>query len=97
VVREHAELPGDAGALCSLLPLGGPAVGVTTTNLRYPLLAETLEPGTTRGVSNEIVTAGAEVAITGGALLAVLPDPVDPRTPNTAKPNTGKPNTGKDA
>jgi thiamine pyrophosphokinase len=73
VVRDRAALVGAPGALCSLLPLGGPAVGVTTYDLRYPLRRETLEPGSTRGVSNEFLTAEAAVSLDAGVLLAIVP------------------------
>jgi len=43
------------GAVVSLLPLHGPAAGVTTTGLRYPLRAEPLAPGSGRGISNEVL------------------------------------------
>ena len=52
VVRGERRLAGSPGELLTLVPLGGPAEGVTTQGLEYPLAGETLEPGTTRGVSN---------------------------------------------
>jgi thiamine pyrophosphokinase len=75
VVHDHVDLDGTPGALCSLLPLGGPAVGVLTDGLRFPLRRETLPPGTTRGVSNEFVGTRATVSLESGALLAVIPTP----------------------
>jgi len=69
-----AALPGPAGRLCTLLPLGGPAEGVVTQGLRWPLADETLAPGTSRGVSNELEEPHASVALRAGVLLAVLPD-----------------------
>jgi thiamine pyrophosphokinase len=79
VVRDEVELAGEPGDLLTLLPLGGPAHGVETAGLRYPLRGETLHPGSTRGVSNELVAPVARVALTGGVLLAVLPGaPFDP-------------------
>jgi thiamine pyrophosphokinase len=74
VVRDEHELHGEAGDLCTLLPVGGPAVGVRTEGLRFPLHRETLAPGSTRGVSNEFLGSVARVSIDGGVLLAVLPD-----------------------
>ncbi len=47
-----ATFHGQPGDTLSLLPLGGDAVGVTTTGLAYPLRDETLHFGLTRGVSN---------------------------------------------
>ncbi len=73
VVRDRADLSGAPGTLCSLLPLGGPAVGVTTHELRYPLRHETLEPGSTRGVSNEFLGTEAAVSLDTGVLLAIVP------------------------
>ena len=75
VVRDEHELHGEAGDLCTLLPLGGPALGVRTEGLRYPLHGETLEPGSTRGVSNELLSSVARVSLVDGVLLAILPDP----------------------
>jgi thiamine pyrophosphokinase len=73
VVHERVELTATAGALCSLLPLGGAAVGVRTDGLRFPLRHETLPPGTTRGVSNEFLATHATVTLDDGVLLAVIP------------------------
>jgi thiamine pyrophosphokinase len=75
VVRDHAELSAAPGALCSLLPIGGRASGVVTEGLRYPLRGETLEPGSTRGVSNVFLDRRASVSLDAGVLVAVVPDP----------------------
>jgi thiamine pyrophosphokinase len=64
---------GTSGGLVTLLPLGGPAEGVTTTGLEYPLANETLHEGSTRGVSNLLVGAEATVSVARGVLLAVRP------------------------
>jgi thiamine pyrophosphokinase len=74
VVRSEASLPGEVGELLSLLPVGGPAVGVRTEGLRFPLHREDLPPGTTRGVSNEFLEPVAVVALDAGVLLAVQPE-----------------------
>jgi thiamine pyrophosphokinase len=73
VVRTTASLSGRVGELLSLLPVGGPAVGVRTEGLRYPLRREDLAPGTTRGVSNEFTDPVAVVALDAGVLVAVQP------------------------
>jgi thiamine pyrophosphokinase len=57
----------------TLLPVGGPAAGVTTAGLRWPLVADYLLPASTRGVSNEIVTSPATVSVATGVVLAVQP------------------------
>jgi len=53
----------------SLLPLDGDAKGVHTRGLRWPLIAETLRFGDTRGVSNEPIARKATVSIEQGLLL----------------------------
>jgi thiamine pyrophosphokinase len=53
--------------------VGQPAHGVRTEGLRYPLNGETLHPGSTRGVSNELVEANATIKLASGVLLALLP------------------------
>jgi thiamine pyrophosphokinase len=70
-------LLGAPGAVLTLVALGGPAIGITTDGLRWPLRAETLEPGSTRGVSNEIVSGPVRVELTGGTLLAVGSRPLE--------------------
>ena len=45
-------LEGEPGELVTLVAVNGPAEGVTTEGLAYPLRGETLEPGSSRGVSN---------------------------------------------
>ena len=61
------------GELVSLLPVHGAAERVTTEGLAYPLRAETLEAGTTRGVSNVFATETARVSLDRGVLLAIRP------------------------
>lgn len=73
VVRRSAALHGVPGELVSLLPVHGPALGVRTDGLRYPLRGEDLPVGTTRGVSNVFAAAHATVSLTAGVLLAIQP------------------------
>jgi thiamine pyrophosphokinase len=72
-VRGSRALQGTPGELVSLLPLGR-ADGVTTEGLAYPLRAETLEAGSSRGVSNVFEAETARVAVERGVLLAVRPE-----------------------
>jgi len=74
---EAVDLAGEAGAMLTLIALGGPATGVTTAGLRWPLRGETLHPGSTRGVSNEIGSGPVRVEISGGSLLAVGSRPLE--------------------
>ncbi len=64
-------LPGPPGDTISLLPIGGPAEGITTTGLEYPLNDETLPVGPARGVSNVIAAEPASLGLAAGMLLAV--------------------------
>jgi thiamine pyrophosphokinase len=73
VIRESRTLAGEAGELVSLLPLHGPAEGVQTEGLLYPLAGETLDAGSSRGVSNELAAERATISLERGTLLAVRP------------------------
>jgi thiamine pyrophosphokinase len=74
VVRGERALQGTPGELVSLVPVHGPAAGVRTEGLVYPLEDETLEPGSTRGISNELAAPTARVTVGSGTLLVVRPD-----------------------
>jgi thiamine pyrophosphokinase len=73
VVRGARVLEGVPGELLTLLPALGAAEGVRTDGLVYPLRGETLDAGSTRGVSNVFADANASVALERGVLLAVRP------------------------
>jgi thiamine pyrophosphokinase len=66
-------LGGALGSFVTLLPLGGPAFGISTRGLRYRLSGEDLLPGTTRGISNELAAHTGSVQLETGALLVVQP------------------------
>ena len=70
---DEVELHGVAGELVTLLPVHGPARGVRTEGLRYPLSSEDLPAATSRGVSNVLEGDVATVGLDEGALLVVLP------------------------
>ncbi len=65
---ESLTLRAEPGTLLSLIPLGGPALGVTCTGLRYPLRDEPLLFGPARGVSNVFVQPEAHITLRQGAL-----------------------------
>jgi thiamine pyrophosphokinase len=73
VVRHERVLEGEPGELVSLLAVNGPAEGVRTSGLAYPLHGERLEPGSSRGVSNFFADATARVTLERGVLLAIRP------------------------
>jgi thiamine pyrophosphokinase len=74
VVRGHTELRGPVGSIVSLLAPAGPATGIHTTGLRWRLTDDQLQPGSTRGVSNEMTEPLATVTLRDGVLLAIQPD-----------------------
>jgi thiamine pyrophosphokinase len=73
VIRGSRVLEAAPGALVSLLPLGR-VEGVTTEGLVYALQGETLDAGTSRGVSNVFEGGSARVSLEQGVLLAVRPE-----------------------
>lgn len=73
VVRETRALEGTPGELVTLLALSGAAQGVTTEGLVYPLRGETLEAGSSRGVSNVFEAEVAHVSLERGVLVAIRP------------------------
>jgi thiamine pyrophosphokinase len=74
VVRDSALLHGRVGSTVTLLAVHAPARGVTTVGLHFPLDDADLEPGSTLGVSNRLVTSPASVHVREG-VLAVLHSP----------------------
>ncbi|MGH9113222.1 MAG: thiamine diphosphokinase [Acidimicrobiales bacterium] len=73
VVRSLGTLRGRLGDLVTLLAVHGPATGVTTHGLLYPLDDEDLDPGSSRGVSNELAATDATVRVRAGVVVAVQP------------------------
>jgi thiamine pyrophosphokinase len=74
VVRGARALEGTPGELLSLLAVGAPAKGVTTEGLTYPLRGETLETGSSRGISNVFESDSAYISVKNGVLLAIRPE-----------------------
>jgi thiamine pyrophosphokinase len=81
VLRGERALRGSPGELLSLVAVGGPATGVVTNGLDFPLAAETLHPGSSRGVSNVFTGTEARVAIDTGVLLAIRPGAAEAVSP----------------
>ena len=71
VVHDRSVIAGESGDTLSLLAVGGPAAGVTTRGLRWRLDGDTLAPGSTRGISNELTGPEATVSLEQGTLLAI--------------------------
>lgn len=75
LIRDAVRLDAPLGTRVSLIPVGGDAKGVSTAGLEFPLENETLAFGATRGVSNVINEADAEIALRKGLLLCLLSPP----------------------
>ncbi len=73
VVHDHATLDGSLGSTVTLLAAGGPASGVTTKGLRWPLTDADLSPTSTLGVSNEIVESPGRITVRTGVLFVIQP------------------------
>jgi thiamine pyrophosphokinase len=69
---ELLEIEGHPGDTVSLLALCDEAHGVTTQALEYPLNDETLYFGSTRGVSNVMLTERAGVYLKNGRLMCTV-------------------------
>ena len=69
---DRLELLGQPGETVSLIPIGGPSVNITTQGLEYPLNGETLDFGSTRGVSNVMLAEDASIDLQQGLLLCII-------------------------
>jgi len=67
--RDSSRVEGRRADIVSLIPWNGAVEGIRTNGLRWPLNNETLYPEKTRGISNEMLEAVAEVSIEVGSLL----------------------------
>jgi len=69
--RGRSKIEGRRGDIVSLIPWNGAVKGIHTAGLRWPLNGETLYSDKTRGMSNEMLQAAAEVDLESGLLLIV--------------------------
>ena len=67
VTLDHPE-----GTVVSFFAAGGPAEGVTTENLRYPLVGRTLRLGSQDSISNAIAARPARIRFGSGRLVVVV-------------------------
>ena len=75
-VRDVCEIEGRPGDVVSIVPIAGDLV-VSTTGLRWPLTHDTLEFGSSRGVSNRMTSFHATVEVHSGvAMVAHLEEAV---------------------
>lgn len=71
VVRDDYVVQPLANNLVSIFPFGGVAEGVTLSGFRWNLKHETLNPGSTRGLSNEIVEGLGNISVQKGVLFVM--------------------------
>jgi len=71
LIRKSAVIHGSPGQRLSLIPLNGPATGIITKGLKYPLEKETLYPDQSRGISNRLTGSTVTITIQDGLLLCI--------------------------
>jgi thiamine pyrophosphokinase len=69
--KEFTRVRGTPGDLVSLVPIDKRVAGIKTQGLEYPLHGETLERGSTRGISNVMLEAEAEIRWQKGWMIIV--------------------------
>ena len=69
LIRGRVRFRADLGQKLSLCPLDGPADGIETEGLRWPLRGESLVPGRRDGISNEVTASPVEIRVGSGDLL----------------------------
>jgi thiamine pyrophosphokinase len=72
---ETIELRAKPGTTVSIIPLDGPARGITYRGLQWPLEDATLPFGTPRGVSNVMVKKAAEILLREGTVAVFVINP----------------------
>ena len=68
---------GKVGDVVGLIAQHGDAIGVTTDGLKWSLNEGTLEDHSSRGVSNELVTATATISLAHGQLFVIQPNALE--------------------
>jgi thiamine pyrophosphokinase len=74
VVHTSRRMTGVPGMEVSILAWHGPAEGVTTTGLEWPLHRATLAPGSARGTSNRFTGDTATVSLVRGTVTVIAHD-----------------------
>ena len=72
-VHDSWQAQTEPGTTVSILPIGGAAVGVTTSGLRWPLTNATLQPYEALGISNEASDQLVRVELATGVLAVIAP------------------------
>ncbi|CAB4897108.1 unannotated protein [freshwater metagenome] len=72
IVRDSWEFSAEPGQVLSVMALNGTACGIVSRGLRWTFGGEALEPGSTRGVSNEILDSVAHISVESGVVAVIL-------------------------
>jgi thiamine pyrophosphokinase len=64
------------GDVIGLIPFGGDAHGVTTSNLHWPLHDESLFAAASRGISNQAMSGEFSVTVATGRLIITVDAPL---------------------
>ena len=72
ILTYSALVEAPVGSLISLIPLWGPASGLTTSGLKWDVEDTDVIPGTSRFVSNEVAESPATLSLNAGMLLVIL-------------------------
>ena len=64
------------GDVIGLIPFGGDAHGITTSNLHWPLHDESLFAAASRGISNQAMSGEFSVTVTTGRLIVTVDAPL---------------------
>jgi thiamine pyrophosphokinase len=76
---DSIEIEAQPEDMVSLVPIRGSAHGVRTEGLEYPLEEETLQFGSTLGISNTMLKHSASVAVESGVLVLFISRSMDDR------------------
>ncbi|MDQ2087160.1 thiamine diphosphokinase [Herbivorax sp. ANBcel31] len=71
LVRDRISVEAEKGYKLSLLPVTERVEGITTKGLYYELADDTIELGSSRGISNEFLSDNAEILIKNGTLMVI--------------------------
>jgi thiamine pyrophosphokinase len=71
---ETLKFQSQPGTTVSIMPIGGPAIGITYNGLKWPLENEILPFGTPKGVSNQTTQNVSEIFLKEGIILIFVID-----------------------
>jgi thiamine pyrophosphokinase len=71
LIKGKKDITGNIGDRISLLAIDGPAEGIVTHDLKFPLNNETIYPYQTRGISNVMISDSIHISLHKGWLLCI--------------------------